>query len=110
MPQEAIMCYQRAIHARPDYAMAYGETNFGIQCTSFMLSFHCCSEMYAMLSLGNLASIYYDQGQLDLAIVHYKQAIACDSKFLEAYNNLVSSSLWILRVCIVCMFNCATIF
>lgn len=26
---------------------------------------------------------------MDLAIIHYKQAIACDSTFLEAYNNLV---------------------
>jgi protein O-GlcNAc transferase len=25
MPQDAIMCYQRALQARPDYAMAYGE-------------------------------------------------------------------------------------
>lgn len=33
--------------------------------------------------------MYYEQGQLDLAIFHYKQAIACDSAFLEAYNNLV---------------------
>lgn len=39
---------------------------------------------------GNLASAYYDQGQLDLAIMHYKQALTCDSGFVEAYNNLVS--------------------
>jgi tetratricopeptide (TPR) repeat protein len=38
---------------------------------------------------GNLASIHYEQGQLDMAILHYKQAIACDPRFLEAYNNLV---------------------
>lgn len=38
---------------------------------------------------GNLASTYYERGQLDLAIIHYKQAIACDGRFLEAYNNLV---------------------
>ena len=38
---------------------------------------------------GNLASTYYERGQLDLAILHYKQAIACDQRFLEAYNNLV---------------------
>lgn len=25
MPQEAIVCYQRALQVRPDYAMAYGE-------------------------------------------------------------------------------------
>lgn len=24
MPQEAILCYQRALHARPDYSIAYG--------------------------------------------------------------------------------------
>lgn len=40
---------------------------------------------------GNLASTYYEQGQLDLAILHYKHAISCDPRFLEAYNNLVSS-------------------
>lgn len=38
---------------------------------------------------GNLASMYYEQGQLDMAILHYKQAVACDPRFLEAYNNLV---------------------
>jgi tetratricopeptide (TPR) repeat protein len=36
-----------------------------------------------------LASIYYEQGNLDMAIFHYKQAISLDSEFLEAYNNLV---------------------
>ena len=43
-----------------------------------------------MFVAGNLASTYYEQGQLDLAIMHYKQAITCDSGFVEAYNNLVS--------------------
>lgn len=38
---------------------------------------------------GNLASTYYEQGQLDLAILHYNQAIIYDSRFVEAYNNLV---------------------
>lgn len=42
------------------------------------------------LCAGNLASVYYEQGNLDLAIMHYKQAILLDSTFLEAYNNLVS--------------------
>jgi protein O-GlcNAc transferase len=37
---------------------------------------------------GNLASVYYEQGQMDLAIMHYKQAIMLDSSFVEAYNNL----------------------
>ncbi|KAG6514301.1 hypothetical protein ZIOFF_024651 [Zingiber officinale] len=36
---------------------------------------------------GNLAGIYYEQSQLDMAILHYKQAINCDSTFIEAYNN-----------------------
>lgn len=51
---------------------------------------------------GNLASMYYEQGQLDLAIFHYKQAISCDSAFLEAYNNLVGqytlccTIIWVL--------------
>ncbi|EOY05087.1 Tetratricopeptide repeat (TPR)-like superfamily protein isoform 2 [Theobroma cacao] len=60
MPQEAIVCYQRALQVRPDYAMAYG----------------------------NLASIYYEQRNLDMAILNYRRAIALDSGFLEAYNNL----------------------
>lgn len=25
MPKEAIVCYERALQVRPDYAMAYGE-------------------------------------------------------------------------------------
>lgn len=41
---------------------------------------------------GNLASIFYDQGKMDMAILNYKRAIACDAGFLEAYNNLVCSS------------------
>lgn len=43
-----------------------------------------------LISSGNLASIYYEQGNLEMAINHYKQAIARDAGFLEAYNNLVS--------------------
>lgn len=39
--------------------------------------------------VGNLASIHYEQGNLEMAILNYKRAIACDSGFLEAYNNLV---------------------
>ncbi|KAL6345170.1 hypothetical protein AAG906_013654 [Vitis piasezkii] len=65
MPQEAIVCYQRALQTRPEYAMAYGN-----------------------MAAGNMAGTYYEQGQMDMAIVHYKQAIECDSGFLEAYNNL----------------------
>jgi tetratricopeptide (TPR) repeat protein len=42
-----------------------------------------------MVGAGNLASVYYEQGLLDYAIVHYKQALLLDSNFLEAYNNLV---------------------
>ena len=38
---------------------------------------------------GNLASIYYEQGNLEMAIFHFKRAISLDSGFLEAYNNLV---------------------
>ncbi|XP_038973671.1 probable UDP-N-acetylglucosamine--peptide N-acetylglucosaminyltransferase SEC [Phoenix dactylifera] len=63
MPQEAIMCYQRAVQVHPDYAMAYA----------------------------NLASTYYEQGQLDLAILHYTRAITCDPRFVEAFNNLGNS-------------------
>jgi protein O-GlcNAc transferase len=40
------------------------------------------------MAFGNIASIYYEQGQLDLAIRHYKQALSRDPRFLEAYNNL----------------------
>ncbi|KAG6525350.1 hypothetical protein ZIOFF_015306 [Zingiber officinale] len=39
----------------------------------------------------NLAGIYYEQSQLDMAIMHYKQAINCDSTFIEAYNNLFTN-------------------
>ena len=42
------------------------------------------------LIAGNLASVHYEQNNLELAIIHYKQAILLDSTFLEAYNNLVS--------------------
>ncbi|KAG6495799.1 hypothetical protein ZIOFF_043627 [Zingiber officinale] len=37
---------------------------------------------------GNLVGIYYEQSQLEMAILHYKQAINCDSTFIEAYNNM----------------------
>ncbi|GAB2210029.1 hypothetical protein Droror1_Dr00015279 [Drosera rotundifolia] len=41
-----------------------------------------------MLDAGNLATIHYEQGQLDMAILHYKRAITLDAGFFEAYNNL----------------------
>lgn len=40
---------------------------------------------------GNLASVYYEESNLDMAILNYKRAIACDPGFLEAYNNLVAT-------------------
>lgn len=40
---------------------------------------------------GNLATIYYEQRQLDMAIHCYNQALICDPRFVEAYNNMVSS-------------------
>ncbi|KAG6528111.1 hypothetical protein ZIOFF_010260 [Zingiber officinale] len=43
---------------------------------------------WGYLDAGNLIGIYYEQSQLDMAILHYKQAINCDSTFIEAYNNL----------------------
>ncbi|KAG6527744.1 hypothetical protein ZIOFF_009870 [Zingiber officinale] len=43
---------------------------------------------WGYLDAGNLAGIYYEQSQLDMAILHYKQAINYDSTFIEAYNNL----------------------
>ncbi|KAI3742261.1 hypothetical protein L1987_59941 [Smallanthus sonchifolius] len=60
MAPEAILCYQHALQSKSDYAMAFG----------------------------NLASIYYERGNLEVATNHYKQAIARDTGFLEAYNNL----------------------
>ncbi|KAG6492745.1 hypothetical protein ZIOFF_047710 [Zingiber officinale] len=44
--------------------------------------------LVGLVDAGNLAGIYYEQSQLDMAILHYKQAINCDSTFIEAYNNL----------------------
>lgn len=46
-------------------------------------------------AVGNLASVYYEQGQFDMAIINYKRAITFDSGFLEAYNNLVSCLLYV---------------
>ncbi|KAG6486796.1 hypothetical protein ZIOFF_055376 [Zingiber officinale] len=46
---------------------------------------------WGYLDAGNLAGIYYEQSQLDMAILHYKQAINCDSTFIEAYNNLTAA-------------------
>ncbi|XP_042387718.1 probable UDP-N-acetylglucosamine--peptide N-acetylglucosaminyltransferase SEC [Zingiber officinale] len=46
------------------------------------------AEYFHWNMLRNLAGIYYEQSQLDMTILHYKQAINCDSTFIEAYNNL----------------------
>ncbi len=61
-PQEAISAYLQAIRLRPDFAIAHG----------------------------NLASLYYEQGQLEQAIATYRDAILLEPTFVEAYNNLVS--------------------
>ncbi|KAG6503920.1 hypothetical protein ZIOFF_036244 [Zingiber officinale] len=47
---------------------------------------------------GNLVGIYYEQSQLDMAILHYKQAINCDSTFIEAYNNLEKNDVKLEKV------------
>ncbi|KAG6470437.1 hypothetical protein ZIOFF_071510 [Zingiber officinale] len=60
------------------------------------------AEYFHWNMLRNLAGIYYEQSQLDMAILHYKQAINCDSTFIEAYNNLLQqgylrlSTTWLL--------------
>ena len=41
---------------------------------------------------GNLASVYYEQGRLDLAIETYKTAIQLQPNFPDAYCNLGESS------------------
>jgi protein O-GlcNAc transferase len=38
---------------------------------------------------GNLGDAYYEQGQLDLAILSYRHATTCNPSYVEAYNNLV---------------------
>jgi tetratricopeptide (TPR) repeat protein len=68
-PQEAITSYLQAIRLRPDFAIAHG----------------------------NLASIYYEQGQLEQAIATYRNAILLEPTFVEAYNNLVSSCANLFR-------------
>ncbi|KAH0691935.1 hypothetical protein KY289_019293 [Solanum tuberosum] len=60
MLQKAIVCYQRAIQAQPDYAMAFAY----------------------------LADVYYKQGNLEMAIRNFRRAIARDAEFFEAYNNM----------------------
>lgn len=61
----------------------------------------CIHSLVLVVGAGNLASVYYEQGLLDLAIVHYKQALVLDTSFLEAYNNLVCFffSLYMKYVC-----------
>jgi hypothetical protein len=51
----------------------------------------CCIHVPVLqwVGAGNLVSMYYEQGLLEYAILHYKQALLLDSNFLEAYNNLV---------------------
>ncbi|KAG6506363.1 hypothetical protein ZIOFF_031686 [Zingiber officinale] len=49
------------------------------------------AEYFHWNMLRNLAGIYYEQSQLDMAILHYKQAINCDSTFIKAYNNLTAA-------------------
>lgn len=51
--------------------------------------------LHKYLSAGNLASIYYEQRNLDMAILNYRRAIALDSGFLEAYNNLVGPIIFL---------------
>lgn len=49
---------------------------------------------------GNLASTYYERGQTEMAILYYKQAISCDPRFLEAYNNMVGLIFLCSIVCV----------
>ncbi|KAG6533132.1 hypothetical protein ZIOFF_006997 [Zingiber officinale] len=53
---------------------------------------------WGYLDAGNLVGIYYEQSQLDMAILYYKQAINCDSTFIEAYNNLEKNDVKLEKV------------
>ncbi|KAF3624930.1 putative UDP-N-acetylglucosamine--peptide N-acetylglucosaminyltransferase SEC [Capsicum annuum] len=63
MPQKAIVCYQRAIQAQPDYAMAFA----------------------------HLADVYYEQGNLEMTIRNYRRAIARDAEFFPENYNLINA-------------------
>lgn len=67
--------------------LQYEDTIFHPQCDLATL----ITEHLNLLSAGNLASVYYEQGNMEMAIFHYRRAITCDTEFLEAYNNLVGT-------------------
>ncbi|KAI3683413.1 hypothetical protein L1987_83916 [Smallanthus sonchifolius] len=95
----ALQYYKEAVKLKPTFADAYLNLGNLYKCHfalhrlwEWLLKLlSVISEQskldYAM-AFGNLASIYYEQGNLEIAINHYKQAIALDTGFLEAYNNL----------------------
>ena len=77
-----------------DFYWAQLFIDYGIAPCFYIMSYEAGN-----MAAGNMAGTYYEQGQMDMAIVHYKQAIECDSGFLEAYNNLVGSCLcWTFKL------------
>jgi tetratricopeptide (TPR) repeat protein len=59
-PEDAVMCYKRAIALKPDYAEAYS----------------------------NLGTVLTSQDKFDDAVAFYKRAIALKPDYAEAYSNL----------------------
>ncbi|KAH7543355.1 hypothetical protein FEM48_Zijuj02G0175400 [Ziziphus jujuba var. spinosa] len=136
--QEAYSCYLEALRIQPTFAIAWsnlaglfmesGDLNRALQYykeavklkPSFPDAYLNLGNVYKhalqtrpnyAMAFGNLASTYYEQGQLDLAILHYKHAISCDPRFLEAYNNLGNALKDIGRVdeAIQCYNQCLTL-
>lgn len=54
-----------------------------------MMISRCTQIVICKKCAGNLATVYYEQGNLEMAMLNYRRAITCDAGFLEAYNNLV---------------------
>ena len=96
-PAEAVACYRKAIHARPEYAEAYnnlgnalrdqGEPAEAEQSYRRALALR---PKYAYAH-NNLANVLRDRGLLDEAIQNYRDAIASNPRYAEAYNNLANA-------------------
>lgn len=61
--------------------MWFGGVGGAVVCT------HCCA-LGIVHGASALTGVYYEQGKLDEAVATYKQALAIEPVFPEAYNNL----------------------
>ncbi|MBZ0091473.1 MAG: tetratricopeptide repeat protein, partial [Sulfuricellaceae bacterium] len=89
---EAIDNYRIAVASKPDFADAYHNMGSALHAAGkpdeALDSYQRALWRGLPETHNNIGNVYVDKGELDLALSHYRQAIAAQPDYAAAYNNM----------------------